>query len=132
MRTTVENWYRERQLLRVYEQFRDFTMIPAEASFHLRKGWFTQTLPEFKPPAPIALLRLDADWYDSTMICLEALFNHVASGGLILLDDYYTWDGCSRALHDFLSNCAATERIMAVGDVCYLIKRERALPDHQS
>lgn len=90
--------------------------------FHLVKGWFNETLPKFAPPEPIALLRLDADWYDSTMVCLELLFDHVAPGGLILLDDYYTWDGCSRALHDFLSHRSAVERIRSIGQICYLVK----------
>jgi O-methyltransferase len=97
--------------------------LAAAKSYFLKPGWFAETLPTFTPPAPIALLRLDADWYDSTMICLETFFDHVAPGGLILLDDYYTWDGCSRALHDFLSKREATERIMAMDSVCYLIKR---------
>ncbi len=92
-------------------------------SFHLKKGWFEQTLPGFKPPAPIALLRLDGDWYDSTMVCLSHLFDFVTPGGLIILDDYYTWDGCSRALHDFLSRRSAAERIQSFGAVCFLEKK---------
>jgi len=91
-------------------------------SYHLMKGWFEDTIPGFTPPEPIALLRLDGDWYDSTMICLESLFKHVIPGGLVLLDDYHTWDGCSRALHDFLSRQTATERIRSFGDICYLQK----------
>lgn len=88
----------------------------------LRQGWFDKTLPGFKAPSPIALLRLDGDWYESTMVCLENLFGQVAPGGLIVLDDYYTWDGCSRAVHDFLSRRSAVERIRSRGDVGYLIK----------
>ena len=92
-------------------------------TFHLKKGWFEKSLPGFKPPAPIALLRLDGDWYDSTMVCLSQLFDFVAPGGLIILDDYYTWDGCSRALHDFLSRRSAAERIQSFGAVCFLEKK---------
>lgn len=92
------------------------------AAPHLIKGWFEHTLPGFIPPVPIALLRLDADWYESTIVCLEALVDHVAPGGLIVLDDYYTWDGCSRAVHDFLSRRSAPERIRSLNDTCYLVK----------
>jgi O-methyltransferase len=95
-------------------------------SFHLKKGWFEKTLPGFKPPTPIALLRLDGDWYDSTMACLSHLFDFVTPGGLIILDDYYTWDGCSRALHDFLSRRSAPERIQSFGAVCFLEKKPPA------
>ena len=91
-------------------------------SFRLVKGWFNDTLPGFEPPEPIALLRLDGDWYDSTMVCLESLYDHVAPGGLVILDDYYAWDGCSRALHDFLSKRSAVERIRSQGEVCFFQK----------
>jgi O-methyltransferase len=86
-------------------------------------GWFNETVsgPHFSEK--IALLRLDGDWYDSTMVCLENLFDHVAPNGLIILDDYYTWDGCSRALHDFLSRRSAIERVESFRGVCFLVKR---------
>jgi len=55
-------------------------------------------------------------------VCLKSLFAGVAPGGLIILDDYHTWDGCSRALHDYLSRQAAVERIHSLGNICYLHK----------
>ncbi len=81
------------------------------ANYKLVKGWFDNTVPTYKLDEPIALLRLDADWYDSTMVCLEHFFPKVAKGGLIILDDYYVWDGCSKALHDYLSKNKRPERI---------------------
>ena len=70
--------------------------------YHLIKGWFDRTLPKFRPPAPICLLRLDADWYESTIVCLKYLFPHLADRGIILIDDYDDWDGCAKAIHEFL------------------------------
>jgi O-methyltransferase len=96
--------------------------ISGAEKFHLIKGWFDETLVRNKPRGPIAFLHLDADWYESTTICLEQLFNIVAVGGIIALDDYFMWDGCSRALHDFLSRRSAVERIRNLGNVCYLQK----------
>jgi O-methyltransferase len=97
-------------------------MAKVEAKqFELRKGFFKDTLPDFDP-GPIALLRLDADWYESTMECLTHLFDRVVPDGIIILDDYYTWDGCSRALHDFLSYRKAVERIQSFDGVCFLRK----------
>lgn len=92
-------------------------------AFHLIKGWFDATLPAFTFSGNIALLRLDADWYESTTVCLEHLFDRVAPGGLIVLDDYYTWDGCSRAVHDYLSRRSSPERIQSLNGVCYIKKR---------
>jgi O-methyltransferase len=110
------------------EQFARQAMELAGArTFTLMPGWFSETLPTFKPPEPIALLRLDGDWYDSTITCLEHLFDRVARNGIIIVDDYYTWDGCSRAVHDFLSERKATERIRSYnGSICYLLKEAQA------
>jgi len=51
----------------------------------------------------IAVLRLDGDWYESTKVCLDNLFDKVAPGGIVIFDDYDYWEGCTRAVHDFLS-----------------------------
>jgi O-methyltransferase len=102
--------------------------LAGSRSFQLVKGWFDKTLPTFQLPEPIALLRLDGDWYDSTMVCLNTLFDHVAPNGLIILDDYHTWDGCSRALHDFLSQHSAVERIHSLDNICYLQKAAAPKP----
>jgi O-methyltransferase len=90
---------------------------------HIIKGWFEDTIPK-NDIKEIAILRLDGDWYESTMICLEHLFEKVKKGGLIIIDDYYTWDGCTRALHDYLSKHKRTEKIRSMySSGCYLIKQ---------
>lgn len=90
---------------------------------HFIKGWFHETLAASPPLGSIALLRLDGDWYESTMSCLTHLFPKVTESGLIIIDDYYTWDGCSKAVHDYLSSHGRAERIMQYKNVCYLVKR---------
>jgi O-methyltransferase len=92
-------------------------------NYRLVKGWFEDTLPAFVPPCPIAVLRLDGDWYESTMIALESLFKHLARDGIVIVDDYYAWDGCSRAVHDFLSRHQMTTRITQKFGVCVLEQR---------
>jgi len=92
--------------------------------YQLSKGWFSETLANFRPDQPIAVLRLDADWYDSTMQCLNGLYKYVAKGGLIVIDDYYTWDGCAKAVHDFLSINQLPDRIYQSSEgVCYIVKQ---------
>ncbi len=100
--------------------------LSGATSFSLVKGWFKETLPDFTPPCDIAVLRLDGDWYDSTRVCLENLYPHVAPGGIVIVDDYYKWDGCARAVNEFVSGLAsvnAVPRIRQFHDlVAYLIK----------
>ena len=90
-------------------------------SVGLVKGWFENTLPRFRPPAPIALLRLDGDWYESTLASLNSLYPYVSDQGLVIVDDYATWDGCARAVHEFLARSSSVRRIQRYeGDVCVL------------
>lgn len=68
----------------------------------LIKGWFDQTFPVTAVP-PIAMLHVDADWYDSVRLCLETHFDRVVPGGFLVLDDYGRWEGCTRAADEFLA-----------------------------
>lgn len=70
-------------------------------SYHV--GWFQETLPvDHKSIGPIAILRLDGDWYASTKVCLEYLYDKVVKGGVIVIDDYGTYDGCRRAVDEYI------------------------------
>jgi len=89
-------------------------------NYHLIKGWFEETLPGFVPPCPIAVLRLDGDWYESTLTVLAHLYKYLAPGALVIVDDYYAWDGCSRAVHDFLSRNELKTRIRQKYGICVL------------
>ena len=70
-----------------------------EYSYH--RGWFQDTVPHFHTLLPIALLRLDGDLYESTMVCLEHLYPLVAPGGLVVIDDY-ALAGCATAVNEYL------------------------------
>ena len=71
---------------------------------HYHVGWFQDTVPRDAPEiGPIALLRLDGDWYESTKICLEELALKVSSGGMVVIDDYGKWPGCRQAVDEYLS-----------------------------
>ena len=49
----------------------------------------------------IALLRLDTDFYDSTISILEALYDQVNKNGYIIHDDYGHWKGHYEACKKF-------------------------------
>lgn len=92
--------------------------------FSIRAGWFNETVPKYAAERPqIAVLRLDGDWYDSTMVCLEHLYPLVAPGGVTLIDDYGHWDGCTRAVHDYLSRIDSAEPINGTEATGIFIRR---------
>ena len=80
-----------------------------ETRIELVKGWFQDTLPaRAREIGPIAVLRLDGDWYASTRCCLEHLYDAVLPGGAIVIDDYGTCHGCRRATDEFLEERGVT------------------------
>jgi len=93
----------------------------------ITKGWFEQTLPNFRAEEGIAILRLDGDWYESTLTCLTYLYPQVNRGGVVIIDDYYAFEGCARAVHDYLSREKLGRRIWQMeNDVCYLTVKDDA------
>ncbi len=72
-----------------------------EEKLHFIKGPVEETLAEFSVEQ-IALLRLDTDWYVSTKCELETLYSSVAPSGVVILDDYGSWDGARKAVDEFL------------------------------
>jgi O-methyltransferase len=98
--------------------------ISGATNYFIKEGWFNDTLPTFDKNEKIAILRLDADWYKSTKECLENLYDNVIIGGIIIIDDYCVWDGCTKAVHDFLSNRKLTDGIYQYNNiVTYIIKK---------
>lgn len=74
---------------------------PNHLFFH--KGWFQDTILKASFDIDrIAILRLDADWYESTKVCLEYLYDKVVEGGFVIIDDYGRYDGCKKAVDEFL------------------------------
>ena len=55
-------------------------------------------------PEKIAILRLDTDWYESSKYELEQMYDNVVSGGVIIFDDYYHWNGQRKATDDFFTS----------------------------
>jgi O-methyltransferase len=77
------------------------TGYPA-ARIHLHRGPVEATLPGRAPDA-LALLRLDTDWYESTRHELEHLYPRLASGGVLIVDDYGHWEGARRAVDEYFA-----------------------------
>jgi len=74
-----------------------------EEYLHFIEGDIMETLHNpINIPNEIAILRLDTDWYDSSKLELQKLFKNVVEGGVIILDDYYLWNGQKEATDEFL------------------------------
>jgi O-methyltransferase len=97
--------------------------LPGElVTFH--RGWFQHTVPiAAKALGPIAVLRLDGDWYESTAVCLEHLYPLLSHGGALILDDYSAWQGCRKATDEYRAAHGIHSTITRVDDsAVYWIK----------
>lgn len=65
-------------------------------------GYVEDTIPA-QLPDEIALLRLDTDFYESTLHELRHMYPLVASGGVIIIDDYGYWRGQRQAVDEYLA-----------------------------
>jgi O-methyltransferase len=127
---SAKKWQSEKDALIYYNNCRaeenysqQSMLISGATKYFIKKGWFDETLPLFDRNEKIAILRLDSDWYKSTLLCLEKLYDNVVKGGIIIIDDYYVWDGCTRAVHDFLSSRKLSDKIYQYNNtVSYIIK----------
>ena len=81
------------------------TGYPAER-LHFVRGRVEETIPGTAPER-IALLRLDTDWYESTRHELHHLYPRLSDGGVLIIDDYGDWEGCRRAVDEYLAEQAS-------------------------
>jgi len=75
------------------------TGYPAER-IHLVKGLIEHTIPEHAPGS-IGLLRLDTDWYKSTMHELVQLYPRLTLNGVVIVDDYGHFKGAREATDEY-------------------------------
>lgn len=89
------------------------------------KGKVESTLLETKNlPNKVCLARLDTDWYNSTKVELETFYDKIPSGGIIILDDYNTWQGQKKATDEFLESLEHGPSTMIPGKNKSLIIRK--------
>src|SRR5688500_8414469 len=98
-------------LAEVQETFRRYDLLDGQVRF--LEGWFKDTLPA-APIARLAVMRLDADMYSSTMDALAALYPRLGLGGYVILDDWGVLPSCRHAAIDFRSRHGITETIVDV------------------
>lgn len=85
----------------VKQKFKDFGVEPEKNNVSFVQGLYEQTM---RIDFPVALAHIDCDWYDSVMVCLKQIVPNMVSGALLILDDYYYWPGCKKAVDEYFSD----------------------------
>ena len=88
--------------------FETFSFDPARV--HLIKGLFDDSLPEY-PDRPIALLHIDAGFYEPVKSCIDHLYDRVETGGWVVFDNYGVDEGCRKAVDELLERESKTNSL---------------------
>lgn len=98
-------------LRRVRDLFVRYNLLDGQVRF--LEGLFRDTLPT-APIAQLALLRIDADLYESTRDVLTALYPKVSSGGFVIVDDYGCIPGCRQAVDEYRATLLAPPALQQI------------------
>ena len=95
----------------VEDNFRQYDLLDEQVVF--LKGWFKDTLPTLSAEK-FALLRLDGDMYESTIVALNHLYPSLSINGYIIIDDYHTVPACKKAISDYCQTQGLTPDIQEI------------------
>jgi O-methyltransferase len=95
----------------VRDNFSRYGLLDGQVEFV--KGFFSDTLPTIEA-GPFALLRLDGDMYESTIVALEALYPKLSPGGFIIIDDYGAIAACRQAVEHYRSANGITSPLVEI------------------
>ena len=76
-------------------------------NIELIKGDIVQTSKDYiinNPGQKICLLNLDVDIYEPSKAILENFYEKISTGGILILDDYLTFPGETKAIVDFIKD----------------------------
>lgn len=94
----------------------------------LVEGDITKTVPEYildHPELKISMLNLDTDIYEPCTVILEHLYPRLVRGGVLIIDDYGTFPGETKAIDDYFKGKDITIRKFPFAMTpSYLIKNE--------
>jgi O-methyltransferase len=93
--------------------FRRYGLLDDQVQF--LPGWFSETLPT-APIEQLAMLRLDCDFYESTLDALENLYPKLSPGGYVIVDDWGLDQLCGEqeAVLDYRRAHGITDEILPI------------------
>ncbi|MFJ3388323.1 TylF/MycF/NovP-related O-methyltransferase [Lysinibacillus sp. NPDC086135] len=110
------------QLMKVLEHKR------VERNIELIEGDITKTVPEYvnkHPELKLSLINLDTDIYEPAVTILENLYPKLVNGGILILDDYGTFPGETKAVDEYFKDKnIEIKKFPFAMTPCYIIKKD--------
>ena len=98
-----------------------------DKNVELVEGDVVKTIPEYlkkNPHLKISLLNLDTDVYEPAVSILENFWPRIVRGGILILDDYGTFPGETKAVDDYFKDKnAQIFKFPFAMTPCYIIKK---------
>jgi hypothetical protein len=92
----------------------------------LIEGDITETVPAYvkaNPELKISLLNLDTDIYEPAVSILEHLYPKITKGGILMIDDYGTHPGETKAVDEYFHNKdVKIKKFSFAMTPCYIVK----------
>ncbi len=105
--------------------FERFDLLDEQVRFV--PGWFAETVPCLQGVDRLAVLRLDADFYESTVVLLEHLYPRLSAGGFIIVDDYgISHMGARRAVDEYRERHEILQPMLQVNQQTYFWRKSGA------
>lgn len=92
--------YQKDLLTVVKNNFEKFQLNPYQNEVQFFQGKFQDVM---KIEQAVSFAHLDCDWYESVKYCLNTIHPKLSIGGEIIIDDYFHYSGCRKAVDEFLS-----------------------------
>ncbi len=108
-------------LEQVQQNFERYGLLDDQVRF--LRGFFSETLPQ-APIEKLAILRVDADLYSSTLDVLNNLYPRLSPGGFAIFDDYQNLPDCKRAVNEFRAEHNIREQITKIDERAVCWRRE--------
>jgi hypothetical protein len=124
-RATNPGWERGQMAVssdEVKQNFAGYGLLDDQVRF--LEGFFCESLPG-APITRLAVLRLDADLYESTMDALNNLYPKLSVGGYAIFDDYQHIPGCRKAIDEYRASHGITEPIRIIDSEAVYWQREK-------
>ncbi|MEZ4798719.1 MAG: TylF/MycF/NovP-related O-methyltransferase [Flavobacteriales bacterium] len=99
-----------------------------DKNIELIAGDICQTVPQYvkdNPHLKISLLNLDTDIYEPAVAILEHLWPRIVKGGVLILDDYGTFPGETKAVDEYFKDKnVEIKKFPFAMTPCYIVKTD--------
>ena len=106
----------------VKNSFKQYDLLDDQV--RILKGWFKDTLPKIPHHVRFGIIRLDGDYYESTMDSLVNLYPKLNPGGYVIIDDYNLPVDCKKAVDEYRAQHKITAPMTSINSQSVYWRKE--------